>query len=162
MVFNSNTLFIFVISLLFVWCIILTVLYNKIARHYQKLAKFGAHKGLKEVLDQLISIQESHQSKISVLEEKYQNLYTETRTHIQRIGIVRFNPFSDTGGSQSFTLALLDGHNNGLIVTSLYGRTGNRWYLKEIVRGKGLDIELSKEESEAIEKATNIKQNEKN
>ena len=47
----------------------------------------------------------------------------------------------------------LDGNKSGIVVTSLYARTGNRWYVKEIESGKGVKIELSHEEELAITRA---------
>ncbi|MCL5432874.1 MAG: DUF4446 family protein, partial [Patescibacteria group bacterium] len=73
--------------------------------------------------------------------------------HIQKIGLVRFNPFKDTGGDQSFVLALLDNNDTGIVISSLYSRTGMRWYAKRIVLGKGLEHDLSDEEKGAIKEA---------
>jgi hypothetical protein len=66
-----------------------------------------------------------------------------------RIGLVRFNPFEDTGGNQSFALALLDGHGDGFVVSSLHARAGTRVYAKAIVKGAS-ETALSTEESEAL------------
>ena len=52
----------------------------------------------------------------------------------QRVGLVRFNPFEDTGGNQSFALALLDAEGNGWVLSSLHARTGTRVYAKPITR----------------------------
>jgi hypothetical protein len=68
---------------------------------------------------------------------------------IQRIGLVRFNPFEDTGGNQSFALALTDAGGDGFVVSSLHARTGTRVYAKAIVAGRS-DAALSAEESEAL------------
>lgn len=88
-----------------------------------------------------------------MLAQTITKLEEEEKTHFQKIGIVRFNPFSDTGGSQSFTMALLDKEDNGVVMTSLYARTGNRWYIKSIKDGSGKDVELSREEKAAIKQA---------
>jgi hypothetical protein len=71
------------------------------------------------------------------------------RRSIQRIGLVRFNPFEDTGGNQSFALALTDAAGNGFIVSSLHARTGTRVYAKAISDGRS-DGALSAEETEAL------------
>ena len=72
---------------------------------------------------------------------------------ITRVGVVRFNPFKDTGGDQSFVIALLDSNNNGLVLSSLYTREGTRVYTKPIENGNSI-YNLSEEEKEAIKKAT--------
>ncbi len=71
----------------------------------------------------------------------------------QRVGLVRFNPFEDTGGNQSFALALLDGEGNGWVLSSLHARSGTRVYAKAI-RGGRSDGALSEEETDAIKQAT--------
>ncbi len=73
-------------------------------------------------------------------------------TSIQKVGLVRFNPFDDTGGDQSFALALLDSSDNGVIVSSLYSREGTRIYAKSIIRGESRH-HLTDEEREAIRRA---------
>ena len=62
-------------------------------------------------------------------------LEAQGRKAVQRVGLVRFNPFEDTGSNQSFALALLDGHGDGFIVSSLHSRNGTRIYAKSIARG---------------------------
>jgi hypothetical protein len=66
-----------------------------------------------------------------------------------RIGLVRFNPFEDTGGNQSFALAILDGRGDGFVVSSLHARAGTRVYAKAIAGGAS-EAALSDEESEAL------------
>ena len=80
-------------------------------------------------------------------------LETAVPRAFQRVGLVRFNPFEDTGGNQSFALALLDADGNGWVLSSLHARTGTRLYAKA-VRGGRSDGALSDEETEAIKQAT--------
>lgn len=68
---------------------------------------------------------------------------------IQKVGVVRFNPFNDVGGNQSFAIALLDNLSSGVIILSLYSRNGVRIYSRSIKEGKA-EHKLSKEEDEAI------------
>ena len=75
------------------------------------------------------------------------------RRSIQRIGLVRFNPFEDTGGNQSFALALLDANGAGVVVSSLHARTLTRVYGKAVVGGKA-ETALSDVESEALRQAS--------
>lgn len=74
------------------------------------------------------------------------------RHFFSREGLVRFNPFPDTGGNQSFALALLDESDDGVIVSSLHSRTGTRIYAKAVINGKA-DTSLSVEEQQAIDEA---------
>lgn len=71
----------------------------------------------------------------------------------QKISIVRFNPFGDTGGDQSFSLAVLDTNNSGYVLTSIHGRENTRTYIKPIDMGVS-KYTLSKEEKQAIDQAS--------
>lgn len=76
-----------------------------------------------------------------------------TGSHLQKMGFVRFNPFNDTGGDQSFCLAILNGHDTGIVISSLHSREQTRIYAKRIVAGKTEGVELSREEAEALNRA---------
>ncbi len=71
------------------------------------------------------------------------------RLHFGRLGLVRFNPFDDTGGNQSFALAILDANNDGFVVTSLHSRTGTRVYAKAVFDGQS-ETTLGAEEAQAV------------
>jgi uncharacterized protein DUF4446 len=75
------------------------------------------------------------------------------RRSIQRVGLVRFNPFEDTGGNQSFALALLDAAGDGWVLSSLHARAATRIYAKAIKAGRA-DAGLSAEETAAVAQAT--------
>ena len=79
-------------------------------------------------------------------------LEADGRQALRRVGLVRFNPFQETGGNQSFALALLDADGDGFVVSSLHARTGTRVYAKALSRGQS-DGALSTEESEAVRRA---------
>jgi len=103
---------------------------------------------LKEILIQFKDLEMNFEK----LSEELENLNKESKFSVQKIGIVRFNPFSEVGGDQSFSIALLDGNDNGVVITSLYTREGNRVYGKPIKNGRS-EYSLSNEEKEVIEKA---------
>lgn len=87
------------------------------------------------------------------LDQAYQRLAATGSLASQKISIVRFNPFGDTGGDQSFVLAVLDAHNSGYVVTSIHGREGTRVYVKPIDEGKS-KYPLSDEEKKALTQAS--------
>jgi hypothetical protein len=76
----------------------------------------------------------------------------DLRRTLRRIGLVRYNPFDDTGGNQSFALAILDASGDGFVVNSLHARAGTRVYAKAVSQGKS-EVALSDEESEALRQA---------
>jgi len=80
------------------------------------------------------------------------NLESELPKDLKRVGLVRYNPFSDAGGDQSFALALLNAQNDGIVLSSLYGREMNRVYAKLIKHGRS-QYQLTEEEKKAIESA---------
>ena len=102
----------------------------------------------KEILTSLKKL-EAGLEKIS---EELNVLRRKNRFSIQKIATIRFNPFSGVGGNQSFTVALLDGEDSGVVITSLYTREGNRVYAKPVEKGKS-EFVLSEEEKKTIEKA---------
>lgn len=70
---------------------------------------------------------------------------------IHQVGMLRFNPFRDIGGDQSFSLALLNGQKDGIVISSLYSREGVRIYAKTVKNGTAVKYPLTKEEETAIE-----------
>lgn len=76
-------------------------------------------------------------------------LEKDGKNHIQKVGLVRFNPFRELGGDHSFSLAILDGENSGVIITGLHSRDRTRIYMKDIRKGKP-SLSLSNEEKKAL------------
>jgi len=86
---------------------------------------------------------------VGALAGRTAGLEAEARRSFRRIGLVRFNPFEDTGGNQSFALALLDSDDDGVVVSSLHARGVTRIYAKALSRGRP-EATLSDEEAEAV------------
>jgi len=105
-----------------------------------------------EVLSQL----EKLEKKIESIVKELEKLKKASEFSVQKVGIVRFNPFSGMGSDQSFSIALLNQTNNGVVITSLFSREGNRVYGKPIKSGAS-DYTLSNEEKEAIIRAIDLK-----
>lgn len=99
-------------------------------------------------------------SDIKALDKEIQELYnisnqihTLSLKSIHKFGIIRFNPFGDIGGDQSFSVALLDGKNNGVVISSLHTKEGTRVYSKPIAKGESEKYQLTEEEKQAIKVA---------
>ena len=97
-----------------------------------------------------LSIVNKLEKNLEKVSQELEILKKENKFAIQKVGIVRFNPFSEIGSDQSFSIALLDGKDDGLIITSLYTREGNRVYGKEIKNNESKHL-LSKEEEKVIQ-----------
>lgn len=80
-------------------------------------------------------------------------LKAESLKYLSKVGFKRYNPYKDTGGDQSFSLAMLSKEGDGVVITSLHSRSGTRVFAKKINRGKAGDSELSEEESEVVKVA---------
>lgn len=138
---------------LLVWVISLTVLVVQTNLHYRRLTRNVNKKDLKTVLNELLAKSDLSQKQIQGLTEELKKLNDHSLNFIQKVGFVRFNPFSQTGGDQSFCLALLDAKNNGFVLSSLHSRESTRFYAKTVKEGKSEGHDLSKEERQAIKNA---------
>lgn len=152
MVFNS-TLFVLFSTVVVIWLSGLTFLLLRTLKSYNRLTHGVTDKTLSEVLGGLLDQEKLTKEELTKVLAEMSKLRTHALNFYQKLGLVRFNPFSDTGGDQSFCLALLDGEDDGVLITSLYSRSGVRWYVKTIKKGKGMEHGLSKEETEALKKA---------
>lgn len=99
-------------------------------------------------LDRVFAVSRS----VDALGSRTTGLERDTRRAVQRVGMVRFNPFEDTGGNQSFALALLDLDGNGIILSSLHARTSTRVYGKAVSAGRA-EGAVSDEEAAALRAA---------
>jgi hypothetical protein len=96
-------------------------------------------------MDRVEQIVQANESRVANVEAKWPYL-------VQHVGIVRFNPYPDKGGDQSFVLALLDNHTDGVVLSALHGRTDVRVYAKPVIGGQST-YTLTAEEKEAIARA---------
>ncbi len=117
----------------------------------------------KEAVD-LESVLLGHGKDLITLDKEIQELFEiSNRIHalalrsVHKVGIIRFNPFRDIGGDQSFALALLDGKDSGIVISSLHTREGTRIYSKPVTKGVSEKYTLTEEEKMAIKEATIIK-----
>ncbi len=144
----------FAVNILYLlWLLVLTFLFVKFYFYYVKLSKNGKKESIVQMMDEVLKKEDSNQKTIENLKQNYDKLEKDGASHLQKVGLVRFNPFKDTGGDQSFILALVDAESTGVVISSLHTRTGTRWYAKGIVRGKGEEYELSAEEEKALKGA---------
>jgi hypothetical protein len=144
------------IAVLFLINIFLVWYFYKISKNIDALLEKGKIKDFKDILL-------SHAEKNKDLEAKIENIFLDikelqnlSKKAIQKTGVVRFNPFNNMGGNQSFVIALLDEKNNGFVISSLFIKEGNRVYAKAIKNCKS-DHLLSEEEKEAIARAIGAK-----
>lgn len=122
---------------------------TKLLRRYQLLMNGDTGKQLDTILLEQASDLAGAQERLGQLAERVERLAADAQLHVQRTGIVRFNAFPDTGSDLSFAIALLDAHDNGFVLSSLYGRHENRIYAKPIRNGSST-YTLTDEEKQAL------------
>ena len=132
--------------------VIVLVLSRRMARLDRRIAKLtsgGDGSSLEATLDAHIDKVYAVAREVDELEIRTAVLERTQTFAFQRLGLVRYNPFEDTGGNQSFALALLDHHGDGFVISSLHTRTATRVYGKAIAKGRS-EAALSSEEAEAL------------
>lgn len=150
---NNNLILLFVLLIIFIVLVILLLVWILILRRKIRIFLKGAKvKDVEEVVTEQTKVIKEIKKDIKKLSQWNADLQKICDISITKVGVVRFNPFKDTGGDQSFAIALLDSNNNGLVLSSLYTREGTRVYTKPIEAGKS-SYNLSDEEKEAINKA---------
>lgn len=138
---------------IFVWLIILTIFSIRSILHYRKLTKNITKKDLKNVLTEILNKVDLNQKDLKELTDTLDKAQKKMQFHIQKIGFVRFNPFPQTGGDQSFCLSLLNQKDSGFVLSSLHSRDHTRFYAKTIKNGQPDGSKLSEEEKKAIKNA---------
>jgi len=156
--FNQGQFFFIGLGLITVWLVTLTVLVVQMLSHYRNLTKNIAKKDLKSVLDELLKQSGEQTKTIKKITDQIKVLEDDSLGYLQKMGFLRFNPFADTGGDQSFILSLLDDQDNGVLVSSLHSRGTTRIYAKQVKAGKGKGFALSEEEKKVISQAKKLKQ----
>ena len=140
-------------GVIFVWLSLITFLLWRNISHYNKLTEGVSTKSMKAVLENLLKDSTQSKKDLDEIIRYCAKIDRDSHYSIQKVGLVRFNPFKDTGGDQSFILSLLDGRDNGVVISGLFSRSGTRWYAKRVREGKGVEYELSEEEKKALKEA---------
>lgn len=103
---------------------------------------------------------------IKLLDSEIQDLYNiSNQVHklalegVHKVSIIRFNPFGDIGGDQSFSVAFLNGKNTGVVISSLHTKEGTRVYSKPIIKGEAEKYPLTEEEKNVVKIAMQNKSN---
>jgi len=150
---NNNILIIAALVLILIgWSVFLYIQNLRIRKKIKIFLKGRKVKDLEEVISEQLKRMKKTETDVKEIFKWNKDLQKICDISIQKVGVVRFNPFRDTGGDQSFVIALLDKENNGLVLSSLYTREGTRVYTKPIERGTS-KYHLTKEEESAIAEA---------
>lgn len=128
---------------------------SKLRKSYKQfMKKLGKGEQIDEILKKYIDTVEKVEANQEELENYCNKLDENMNICIQKIGLVRYSAFKDTGSDLSFTLAILDKYNDGIVLNGIYSREMSNIYAKPVKDGKST-YTLSEEEKEAIGKAIN-------
>ena len=153
---ESGKIVFFILAALGVWLIALSIVTYRIFRYFKSLSKDVTKDNLITILEKTIDREKQNSRGIEELSRSLQNFEEKSRKNLQKISLVRFNPFKELGGDHSFVLTLLDANDNGVIITGLHTRERTRVYIKSVKKGK-VDLELSAEEKKSLQEAQKSK-----
>ena len=143
-------LFAALILVLLVTVVVQGVRLGRATRAYREVVRDGdSGRSLHDLLAGNASAIERASERMSDIEAMHGLIDERTRRSLQHIGMVRFNPFDDTGSDQSFAIALLDDRRDGVVISSLHGRSNTRLFAKPVAAGTSPHT-LSDEEAQAI------------
>lgn len=139
--------------LLVIGFIVMIARLTSINKKYKNfLNKLGNGKNIEEDLENYMYRVERVEKQNAEITTYIKNLDEDLTKCIQKVGIVRYNAFKDTGSDLSFALALLDENNDGVVLNGIYSREMSNIYAKPVVNGKS-SYTVSEEEQQAIDKA---------
>ena len=145
---------IIIIILLFIMVIVLFKAVGRVENKYKRLMKGTSNKNLEEILlERLNSIDEAKEISEKALKE-CERLELKIKDCIQKVAIMRYKAFENVGSDLSFSIAMLDDKNDGVILTGIYGRQESTTYAKPIDKGISR-YDLSEEELYVLNEASN-------
>lgn len=128
---------------LFVWIVLLE----------QRLKKFMAGKdgaSLEDTMKDILSSMSELNTENEAIKKEHQELVDMYAGGIRGVSLVKYNPYSDVGGSQSFAMCFLDSNGDGAVLSTLHSRDKTRVFAKK-VSGFEAKVEVSAEEQESID-----------
>ena len=121
-------------------------------RYERVIMRLGAGEDLRKIMDKYITQVQQVEKKNNQIADYCTNLDRELSKSIKKIGLIKYDAFNDTKNKLSFSLALLDRNNSGIIINSIYGINNSNVYAKPIIKGSS-KYNLSSEEIDALKKA---------
>jgi hypothetical protein len=120
-------------------------------KQIKSVLELSSGRDLNLALEEIISSNKNIDQQQKQIKQLYSEVKNISERSLQKTALLRFNPFSDTGGDQSFALCMLDHTNSGVIITAIHSRENTRVYTKEINNGSS-QLSLSKEENRVLSK----------
>ncbi len=149
-------IFILALIVISIVCIIVSiVMIKKVSDMNKRLSKFTEGKNAESLEDDIAGIKEDNTFVKAYIEQNKKDIrkiYKNLEISYQKLGLVRYDAFKETGGQMSFALCLLNDKDNGFIINSVHSVNGCYSYSKAVKGGQS-ELALGDEEKEALEKA---------
>lgn len=149
---NIDIILIAVVAIFLIWNIFLETRLRKESQRISYFFKGKKIEDLEGVISEIVKKQRKTEEDIQEILKRLKKLDKTALHSIQKVGLVRFNPFNEIGSNQSFSVALLDQKDAGVVISSYYSKDTTRVYAKPIKNGES-EYPLSKEEEKAIKQA---------
>ena len=124
----------------------------KLWHRYDRFMRGKDAESLEELLNRIVLDFDDLKNRQEKIDEQMKNVLTDLKGNIKKTAVRKYNAFKDVGGKLSFSLVLLDGDNNGIILTCIHANGPSFTYIKEIIGGESY-VSLSAEEEEALSEA---------
>ena len=152
---DLSILIIYILILILFFICMFSIRRNfKLEDKYRRLMRGVNNKNLEELVVGYLDKVEMTESKLEGIGNELNNIDDKIRKSIQKVAVLRYKAFDDVGSDLSYSIALLDLNNSGIILTGIYGRYESTAYAKPIDKGISR-YELSEEEKEALNIAIN-------
>ena len=144
--------------ILFAVVIVNNIRINQINKNSKEfMRKLGAGKDIKEDINEYMGRIIDLEAALSETNSYCKQINKKADKCLQKVGIVKYNAYSDAGSDLSFAVALLDNKNDGIVLNGIYSREMSNIYAKPIVNGES-KYNLTKEEIQAIRRAIKIEE----
>ena len=122
---------------------------GRMKRQYSVLSAADGRSSFVEVVARKAEEVEALREDVERLADELRSTQRELHMALRHVGVVRYDAFGDMGGRMSFSVAMVDDHGNGFVLTSVHARSESRSYIKQL-RGGMAEVSLSPEESAAV------------
>lgn len=140
------------IFLLFIIIIVLFTALGKLEKRYRKLMRGVTTKNLEQIVTSYLDKIDQCNEKSEYALRECIRLEDKIKDCTQKVAMMRYKAFNDIGSDLSYSIAILDGDNNGVILTGIYARTESITYAKPVDKGTSI-YDLSEEEIAVLDKA---------
>lgn len=142
--------------LLFIITMILLISVKKLEKKYRKMMRGVNNKNLEKMINDNLDNIEISLNKSQEAIDECKNVSQELKGCVNKVAIMRYKAFEDVGSDLSFSIAILDSYNDGVIITGIYSRHDSTTYAKPIDKGISR-YDLSEEELHVLNEAINSK-----